>query len=760
MDNLDYAKILFRQFLLNLNIDITNEFFNSIIFDFLKKGTYTLYMLGDYLNNKPLLYETSKAPSLTCLSVSKYINIYGDVTKLTALSSNVTTNIFNYNELEIKVIYNKIISEFEIPYSNTSTQSLYTPQVMPGYCPDNKGKFPEDCYMGGGMCSTTMPNSTCSSEWAQYGYIGPFCQTQLQNASTDPKTASSCAWGGGSNFGPQNMGGQALPYPYYYYDKYRALVMLIGQESSGSCKGPTEQQNSLGYGSCELVKGCGTTSSDLITKANIPKGKHDSPPPFQNLDISAQSCLNYLAFSAIKHATQICNVVKNDMLSEKISTVPPLKSLGPETVNIFDEDYYMGVPKKYWDNKYFKHEYFNTKSLFNQSDCSDCGPPGPAPGPGSTYFCPKDTVCLPGPKFKTKSNPQIQSLGDIDSDKLGADVYEDWFKYDVSTTVYDPKLCQFDHLTSSAYDIAQIWLTTFPKSDINTCAAALISTQGECITGDKKPTIPSPARHYPGQPNVCSTTGGDSGGGIWQVTTPMGYIPKSCLDKDNQVKNDNLCCSAVATAPHIISTSYNTNWSDPLGWSSGTCMMHKNTPPKPGSTCPPGFTCKNKLKDGGKCNQIPGAPTCYKAEESCCLTGPTPPPPPSPPAPLCKTYYGITNPCQGRVAITTGNMCYIKNSNGVYTCYPSIKIESNCTLLNGTWCNLGTPPPSPPTPVPTPCSSKNICKILTGSKCDAGYTPCSPWPGGEYSSCNSVSASPTCWESCHAGGMSCCCPSS
>ena len=107
MDNLESINNLFREFLQSLNLHITDEFFDTIIQDNLQKGAYTLYLLGDYLTNIPHLYETSKAPPHTCLFYSKYLNIYRNITQpISNFSSVITTNMFNSNGLEIKVIYN------------------------------------------------------------------------------------------------------------------------------------------------------------------------------------------------------------------------------------------------------------------------------------------------------------------------------------------------------------------------------------------------------------------------------------------------------------------------------------------------------------------------------------------------------------------------------------------------------------------------------------------------------------------------------
>ena len=108
MDDLENTRVFVRQFLQHLNIHITDKFFDTIIQDNLQKGTYTLYLLGDYLTNKPHLYETSNAPSHTCLSVSKYLNVYRNITQtISKFSSVITTSNFKYNGLEITVVYNK-----------------------------------------------------------------------------------------------------------------------------------------------------------------------------------------------------------------------------------------------------------------------------------------------------------------------------------------------------------------------------------------------------------------------------------------------------------------------------------------------------------------------------------------------------------------------------------------------------------------------------------------------------------------------------
>ena len=48
-------------------------------------------------------------------------------------------------------------------------------------------------------------------------------------------------WGGGQNFPIQ-----AFPFPYYYFDKYRALGMEIGQKMKASCA-TSDTKNSLGW---------------------------------------------------------------------------------------------------------------------------------------------------------------------------------------------------------------------------------------------------------------------------------------------------------------------------------------------------------------------------------------------------------------------------------------------------------------------------------------------------------------------------------
>lgn len=162
-----------------------------------------------------------------------------------------------------------------------------------------------------------------------------------------------------------------------------------------------------------------------------------------------------------------------------------------------------------------------------------------------------------------------------------------------------------------------------------------------------------PGRLFPGQPEVCSTAGGPAGGGIWQVTTPQGLIPESCLirkGKLRMVDNSNLCCSAASTVPHLLSSAATTDWSSDEGWENGMCMQSKTAPPQPGVACPAGFSCRGDFN----CAGASGA--CAGGAKVCCPTVPTPPTPPTPwvpqaPTPAPGTGAGVCGGSGGCVSL-------------------------------------------------------------------------------------------------------------
>jgi len=319
-----------------------------------------------------------------------------------------------------------------------------------------------------------MGEGMMTGGFGQYSYIGPFCHPHLQASSADPKDYSSTVWGGG-----QDVPIQAFPYPYYYYDKYRALPMQIGQAMAEPRYCPTSDiKNSLGWFNCTIVPNCERTVLNL-GKAYTGSGTHIDVSMLTENDLA---CLNYLAYTAIDHARQVCTAVKT-----KAPSVPAPKKTGMQSP--IPSNYVNGAPPSWWSSEAAK-------------------------------YCPKNSVCLPGPKIAMQPNPQVQFL----APDAGGDALEKELVYSVNETYYTKPGCLFGAQEVSVYDIAQVWQTTFPHSSIDTCAAAIISTQGECVTGMLDLTKPLAGRRYPGQPSVCSTAGGYSAGGIWQVQCVVGIL--------------------------------------------------------------------------------------------------------------------------------------------------------------------------------------------------------------------------------------------
>jgi hypothetical protein len=446
-----------------------------------------------------------------------------------------------------------------------------------------------------------------SSGFGQYSYIGPFCHPQLQSSSGDPKDYSSTVWGGGQNFPAQ-----AFPWPWYYYDKYRALAMAVGQSWKDPDCAASDGQNSLGWttnpksGSSSSSSSSGSTGSDTDTRSSSSASKTCAVVPgcehtaehlaaayagsgthvdMGKLSANDLACMNYLAYTAIDHARTVCTHVHDKTPSHN---VPLIKKTGQQKP--IPSDYVNGAPPSWWASE-------------------------------AAGYCPKESVCLPGPKTPIVSNDAYSGQVQFVMERGGAEEFEAEMDYDVNSTDYTADECQSGAETVSVYDIATVWYATFPTSSIDTCAAALISTQGECVTGQLEPTPRRAGRPYPGQPSVCSTAGGFSGGGIWQVTTPQGLIPKSCEiivsggggKAVRMVNNTNLCCSAASTVPHLISTAKTTDWSSPNGWESGMCMQTKSAPAKPGSSCPTGFKCTDNWECEGAV-----AGTCGGNKMNCC----------------------------------------------------------------------------------------------------------------------------------------------
>lgn len=181
-----------------------------------------------------------------------------------------------------------------VPYAAVFGKSnLFVSQVLPGYCSENSPSGSTDCFMGEGMMK---------AGFAQTSFIGAFCQPQLQSSAHDPKGYSSTVWGGGQNFPIQ-----AFPYPYYYYDKYRALAMEIGQNMSDPSCGTSDMKNSLGWSQkCSIVTGCEATHDHLKAAYTAP-GTHIDMRKVSETDLS---CLNYMAYTAIAHARKVCTMVK------------------------------------------------------------------------------------------------------------------------------------------------------------------------------------------------------------------------------------------------------------------------------------------------------------------------------------------------------------------------------------------------------------------------------------------------------------------
>jgi hypothetical protein len=72
-----------------------------------------------------------------------------------------------------------------VPFSAVpGVANLFVPQVIPGYCgSDPPPSGSNDCYLGEGLLKP-------GTGFAQYSYIGPFCQPQLQSSAHDPKEYS------------------------------------------------------------------------------------------------------------------------------------------------------------------------------------------------------------------------------------------------------------------------------------------------------------------------------------------------------------------------------------------------------------------------------------------------------------------------------------------------------------------------------------------------------------------------------------------
>ena len=205
-----------------------------------------------------------------------------------------------------------------------------------------------------------------------------------------------------------------------------------------------------------------------MQKAYTGTGTHIDVKQLNEQDFS---CLNYLAFTAIDHARGVCTAVKT-----RARTVPPAKKTGEQSP--LPADYVHGAPAEWWSSEAAK-------------------------------YCPKNTVCLPGPKIELQPNPQVgvchppdhrpippvfssarSAEGALTSSLCllflvqvqfiavdgGGDAYEEELRYSNDSFYYD-KGCLFGAQGVSLYDIAQVWQATFPKSSIDTCAAALISTQ-------------------------------------------------------------------------------------------------------------------------------------------------------------------------------------------------------------------------------------------------------------------------------------------
>jgi hypothetical protein len=252
------------------------------------------------------------------------------------------------------------------------------------------------------------------------------------------------------------------------YDKYRALVMAIGQsnlDNKTNVQCPTaDNKNSLGWTNCTVVPGCEETH-DNLQKAWSGKGVHQTHIDMSKISSQDLTCLNYLVYTAITHARSVCTNVSTKVPP---SRVPIIQKTG--TQQPIPSHYKNGAPESWW-------------------------------GSEAAQYCPTGSACLPGPKLRLQPNPQVQFV----NEDGGGDDFERELHYN-NHTKYTGSSCLFGAKGVSVYDIAQIWMATFPKSSIDTCAAALISTQGECITGQLKPTPDADGRQYPGVDIVVHCT--------------------------------------------------------------------------------------------------------------------------------------------------------------------------------------------------------------------------------------------------------------
>ena len=874
MDNLESIKKLFREFLQSLNIHITDEFFDTIIQDNLQKGAYTLYLLGDYLTNIPHLYETSKAPLHTCLSYSKYFNVYKNITQpISNFSSVITTGNFNYNGLEIIVVYNNIFK-----YSDSSSGDIYIDSFPPcskitnpkaGIYNTCTSDAKQNCRLNGSpkyendirykYACMGLPNnpskSKSSSYWwvnstgdintdisafvgdsgpmppyitvngamrgndgnglggIQSNWIGPFASYGIIANNTSSSTfphlqMAGPIWGGGSLWGGTLVGKegrgdlQVLPFPYYYY--YQSYTLQIPNtfkdklfktnrwELWGSTTplniylGPSGEVNK----SIPITKfGQYKTPFNNFNSLNISGITLENHPGI--MDRKVLQMFNTFIDGVIKYLVLIChNAFVNTEWDGWF-----LNSKEYYNVSLDNIEETLSKPEliTFVNNWYQENTKNISEEWNNMRDASkNNGYTGVIPPIDYLTAYPSDLSLIYGIPHSTYSSQlhyEYWVEGTVNQPNKKKISSEEWYKL-ISNNI------KTGGLDFSKIDNTRSPTTLPPANDQqedpekniykfnkpNICKPTNITDDGKIINSNNF-SLEDVARamvlgglHPLDTPAGLIISAGESYwsegrgsnviGGAWQITNPdviplglsgdwycTGTSQSSIIPSNkNGIQDTNICCAALMNSTHFYHGMPN---------SVSTAGMFRYA----GGYCGSDGTCGGITK-----SKIP-----------CCLNNGKlipPPAPPSPPSPLCTSAQTkLCSSCQycsglncrstkctqikGKYCIPKSvGTCLGPNSGGntIVACENGSRPGNLCDTTDSNvhiW-----PPLPPPTPSPTPCSSKNICTVLTGSKCDAGYTPCSPWPDGEYSSCNSVSASPTCWESCQAGGMSCCCPSS
>ena len=572
-------------------------------------------------------------------------------------------------------------------------------------------------YMGNSLGGDISGNNSCQSN-----FIGPFnhgaanskYSQGLIGLDTMQMGPDGCNWGGGSQWWqplvdistdnksliikPKGGNAQVLPFPYYYYGKFYAGVVMGQDNWNGSLEMKKQglisgsPYPSWPYWNVSGIKFCGVDVKDWTDtergSPELPPYKLgysipgltnpdkinilSNPPKKTQVDLfnSAITDMNNLVTEAVTFAVYVTNLAKNSFsvndisiehnhdlyenFKDKIKLINNLPDLSAS-------DILNSYPTSNCGNSYFSQ--FSSQIL-SDTNIKPIGIPPSAHSVRSFYK-------YYNPPLTTASDEIYINYNDSKHTK-----YQETYRTSLRNSItYCPNSLAHTELGSKAkipiIDVAKAWIWTvgsgedYNSSDMSSnlydrfidTPAALIIIAGETdydTSGAICPGLPGDASAGDGKLHKVSYTTSNtdlnnyitnnikilvpSNGGIWQVTSPD-TLPNSCSmneGEENICNNDTVATNVCCTADYVNSHLFTTQ--------NGLATMG---------------TFNSSLGVCSKSNVCPGVASGGKgllyseiANQSLdqfmhCSPGPTLPPSPLPPSPVCNKGPGTSYDISG-----------------------------------------------------------------------------------------------------------------